>query len=414
MPNDDERTAAPSTNLLTNPYAIVLWFICCMVLAFVRQPELSVFFGFIFVLTLCAYTWGRYSLRCLEYSMKASKSGVFPDQTVDITRTLYNGKLLPLIWAELLEPCDPNGCLTPDKRFIIKDPTGDSVDPVDPAVAHRCLYTFSMMKWHQALSVTDTWTARRRGIHRISSALLRSGDGFGLCVRSKPALIDPAWTLAVYPRLVDVSVDMVLRDMWDTRSSSYGYLEDISLLKSVRDYLPQDPARRINQRLLARGQGLKINQYEVVTPSAVMFILDAHSFAGQGDALETTLSILASLLVGLCGRGVNSGLAVPASAFFPESCVIPTSSEAELARMLALLAASDSKAKLRRPVPIPAPELIGAVYYIARSAETASSTRLLAPFPQHKTKLLIYEAYSETEGILEIPARSIREFQRNA
>ena len=374
-----EEKEAVTTSLLTHPIAIALWSFGCVCSVLIGQPWLSVFFGFIFVLTSFSYIWGRLSLRNLGYAVETSKSGIFPGQMIDITRTLHNGKMLPLIWLELLEPCDANGCIMPERQDD----------------ASYCTYGISMLKWHQSQSITDTWTARRRGVFCPGNAILRSGDGFGLCVESKPAKPDHEWMLAVYPKLVEVSVDMALRNMWDTRSSAYGYLEDLNLLRSVRGYLPQDPARRINQRLLARGQGLKVNQYEVVTPNALLFILDAYSFNGRDAELETALSILASLIVGLCRRGVQTGLTVPASNYFPEASVGPSSNEAELAHMLELLAAVGSENKLSHPPLAIVPELIGTVYYIAYSGDTISSIQLLAPFPQHKTRVLNYEGIRE-------------------
>ena len=219
--------------------------------------------------------------------------------------------------------------------------------------------------------------------------------------------------VAVYPKLVGVSVDKVLQDMWDTHSTLYGYLEDVTLLRSVRGYLPSDPAKRINQRLLARGQGLMINQYEIVTPTDVLFILDTASFAGQDpEHLETTLSVLASLLVGLCRRKIQVGLAVPASTYFPEMFVPPSSNEADLFHMLELLVVAEANGlPLRGPLPVDSPGLIGQTYYIAHRLDGTTSLKLLAPFPEHKTKLLLWYP-EESAGKTGRKVSSVQSFRR--
>jgi len=372
----------------------------------------AVFAGFFFALTLCSFLWGRLALRGLGYSIAVPKSGIFPGQNITITRTVHNGKLLPLLWLELLEPCAPNGCLLPDSKLIVTNP---SIPEDRPDDIWRCQYSFSLLKWHQTLTFSDIWQAERRGIHRVGEVTIRSGDGFGLCAASNTIMLPAARYVVVYPRLTDVSIEAILNDMWDSRSRSQGRLEDITLLKSIRNYTPRDPARRINQRLLARGQGLKVNQYEQVTPSDVLFMLDVASFAGaDAEHLECVLSILASLITGLSRRGINVGLVAPRSAYFPQTYSRPSSGEGELVSMLELLsAASASDAAIDTTMEYISPELLGQTYYVALSEKAATSLQALAGFPAHKTQLLVLEAQGSVSTISQgLRARLITQFWR--
>jgi uncharacterized protein (DUF58 family) len=279
---------------------------------------------------------------------------------------------------------------------------------------YSCFYSFSLLKWHQTLTFNDEWTARRRGIHKIDLVTLRSGDGFGLNAQVKQIAPDPAGFIAVYPQLVDVSVEKILIDIWDTRSTSFGYLEDVTLIKSVKNYSPGDPAKRINHRQLARGNGLKVNVFEVVAPNSVLFVLDSASFSAHSDEdFEYTLSVTASLITGLSMRGLKVGLISPASQHFDQTCVLPSSGGADMARMLELLAAAGKNDTALSSIDnYPAPELVGQVYYITCSEEDASSLGVLSPFPAHKTQILTLlegDLMSMTHGLR---ARLLKSFRR--
>jgi uncharacterized protein (DUF58 family) len=314
-----------------------------------------------------------------------TQTGFFPGQRLNITRVVTNAKILPLLWLEILEPYDPNGCLQADTQYITKK------DNPEGKPSFFCLYTLVFVKWFQSVRFTDEWLAVRRGIHRVDNIEMRSGDSLGLCPASRRFPLEQACMIAVYPALVSVDVERVLRDIWDSFSSASGSLEDTVWIKSIRDYLPQDSARHINQRLLAAGQGLKVNQYEVVAPDGVLFIMDSASFCDAPEAaLEESLSILASLFCGLQSKGFKTGLFIPASDYFPQTYVPPSNQTAELACMLTRLAAV-------RPFDLPlnkgiilSNESPGQVYYLAYSIEMAKSLEVLDPFPMYKCQILVH------------------------
>ena len=420
MDSEKSGTVLQSSHLV-HPITILFWLVVCFSSALAGYTPLAVFSGFVFVLSLCALLWGRLSLRGVRYELTVPRSGLFPGQSVTLTRTIYNGKLLPLLWLELFEPCDPDGPAVPDSGLIVPTPDVSSYDSLEapaeepPGDRWRCLYSFSLLKWHQALTFSDAWQAQRRGIHRIREVTVRSGDGFSLSAISRTLRLGATRQIVVYPRLTDVSVDAILNDIWDSRSASRGHLEDVTLLKSVRDYTARDPARRINQRLLARGGGLKVNQYEVVTPSDVLFILDAASFRGQvGEPFELALSILGSLITGLSRRGIHVGLLAPRSVYAPQTCIEPSSNEMELLRMLELLAgvSQDNPPLKAARSDYPVPERLGQAYYVTYSESAATSLQILAHFPPHKAQLLTFLATESSADSQALRARAITEFWR--
>ena len=139
------------------------------------------------------------------------------------------------------------------------------------------------------------------------------GDGFGLTCRERALLRPGDGRFVVYPRLTAVSPELFLRNLWNAETGAHGVMEDPTVIRSTRDYLTTDSPRQINWRLLARGLPLTVNVYESILPRSVHFLLDGESFSGQDphpEALEETLSILASELVRLDQARVRCGLSL--------------------------------------------------------------------------------------------------------
>ena len=372
--------------MITHPYVLALWLIAGLVSAWKGWTTPAVFCGFIFVFFTTTRIWGLTALRRVSFKISDPVPGLFPGQRLTLTRIVRNAKALPLLWLEILEPYDPNGCLQAEERYIARrdDPEGKH--------SYFCLYTLILVKWRQTVRFTDEWLAVRRGIRSVNKVELRSGDSLGLCPASRLFLLEQACMVAVYPALVGVDVELVLRDIWDSFSSSAGSLEDTVWIKSIRDYLPQDPACRINQHLLARGQGLKVNQYEVVAPDEILFIMDTASYCGvSAAALEESLSILASLISELQARGIRVGLLAPSSDYFPQTYVTPSNQTSDLARMLRHLASVQAHdPPLNRVSTILSANAPGQVYYLVYGLQTATSLDVLDEFPPHKCQVLIY------------------------
>lgn len=114
---------------------------------------------------------------------------------------------------------------------------------------------------------------------------------------------------------MEVRPDLFLRNLWNADTGTRGVMEDVTVIRSTRDYQTSDSLRRINWRLTARGLPLSVNVYEDILPKSVHFIFDGESFSGahpRPEELEDALSILASELVRLEGAQVRCGLSLSA------------------------------------------------------------------------------------------------------
>lgn len=216
---------------------------------------------------------------------------------------------------------------------------------------------------------------------------------------------DDVRQFAVYPALTSVTVEPFLRNLWNADTGARGVMEDVTVIRSTRDYQPGDQVRHINWRLTARCQPLSVNVYEDVLPRSVHFLLDGESFGGLAphwEEMEETLSVLASVLVGLSEVQVACGLSVCRGAapamhrgigedIFPLLRMLaawkpaPPLKEGESSRILRRTAAFDRHALLEEA------GRVGRFYYIAYSSEMLEQQPVLRSLDSSCMTLLTWQ-----------------------
>ena len=269
------------------------------------------------LLGLAARWWGSRAIRGVSIQVECPRPRLFPGQQTQLIYHLENGKSLPLIWLELSQNAPEEGCLTPDDAFesyLQPAPDQEGGAPV-PALRQ----SFSFVGSWQTIQVESTWTAQRRGLYRVHRLVARSGDGFGLVQGEQPLPAGQIPAIAVYPRPVEVDLSLFLRPQWDCAAGRQGWMEDNTVLRGCREYQPGDSWKHINWRMAAREQGTPVNLYQTIQPRGLRFLLDGESFCGLSQdwrELEGALEVLASVLSGLSGAGVDCSLSLPHSRLF--------------------------------------------------------------------------------------------------
>lgn len=272
---------------------------------------------FFLLLGLAARWWGSRAIRGVSIQVECPRPRLFPGQQTQLIYHLENGKSLPLIWLELSQNAPEEGCLTPDDAFesyLQPAPDQEGGAPV-PALRQ----SFSFVGSWQTIQVESTWTAQLRGLYRVHRLVARSGDGFGLVQGEQPLPAGQIPAIAVYPRPVEVDLSLFLRPQWDCAAGCQGWMEDNTVLRGCREYQPGDSWKHINWRMAAREQGTPVNLYQTIQPRGLRFLLDGESFCGLSQdwrELEGALEVLASVLSGLSGAGVDCSLSLPHSRLF--------------------------------------------------------------------------------------------------
>lgn len=368
-----------SSNLV-NTGTILVLFAVALAANYFQFYTLSVFMLFLSVFMLFSRLWGNRSMDHVKLSIFANNSRVFPGSALEVHYIVENNKFLPLTWLELYQKAPDNHCVEPDSSFV-----KDTMEISNEVGAEIEVYKrkFTWILWHERLEWKTKYQAVCRGVYTISNVQVFSGDGFGLTAVKKRYKLAKAVTFLVYPRLIEVKTELFFRSYYEASSSSRGYMEDHTLLKSSKNYIAGDSLKKINWRMVAKTGKMISNVYEEITPKASFFILDLESFEGKTEGieiLEKMLSITASLFVRLTERDMSCGLAIPAINEGQGIYLYPGKDTAFVEQCLSHLARisyNGEKTSFDLETLFKTKKTMGQVYLLANSAETLSCPAIL-------------------------------------
>ena len=301
-----------SSYLVSLP-ALVCEAVCCVLAAFFGQKELSVILMFLVVLAGCGRLWAVATAKGIRIRVSGGTKGLFPGEKTQIQLQIENLKFLPVIWLELAFPLARNLCLIPEDPRPLEDWETSELEEEGASTQLIGERRLSFLMWYEKRQISMEWHANRRGVYSMKYWRLRTGDGFGLMQIERKLAKEDIRTFYVYPRLVGVLPDLFLRSLWNADTGTKGVMEDPTVIRSTRDYLPIDSLKHINWRLTARGLPMTVNVYEDILPKSAHFLLDGESFSGPEphlEEMEETLSILASEFVRLEQSQVQCGLSL--------------------------------------------------------------------------------------------------------
>lgn len=412
----DKPVLTHSSNLVSLP-ALAAELLGGVLAAFFGQGTLAAVLLLIFLLAGAARLWGRLALRQVKVRVTGGSRCLFPDQETTLELEVQNDKFFPLVWLELFFPLDERLCLVPERSRRPDDWEAASLRDQKANTERVGGMRLRPLLWYETTRVSCRWTAQRRGVYDADGWRLRTGDGFGLTCRERALLRPGDGRFVVYPRLTAVSPELFLRNLWNAETGAHGVMEDPTVIRSTRDYLTTDSPRQINWRLLARGLPLTVNVYESILPRSVHFLLDGESFSGPDphpEALEETLSILASELVRLDQARVRCGLSLCKGKGSPAVTLPATTSAVE--ELLCALAAydplPDKLDEAGKVVPqaarfdtgplLEAGHSVGRYYYIAYDTAALPGQTLLHHLDHTCLSLLTYQEtapYGEFETV---------------
>lgn len=380
---------------------------------------------FISLFALVARLWAYLSARGLEISVQGASDGLFPGESLEFKIKIHNSKFLPLIWLELFAPIGRDECLLPLDSREADDWEYGMLEEMRASTRIVGEKRLGSVMWYETLKTTMLWTAQKRGVYSMKNWTLRTGDGFGLAQVETPLPESEVREIYVYPRLQEVLPDLFLRNLWNSESGSRGVMEDLSVIRSTRDYMAGDSFKHINWRLAARGLPITVNVYEDILPKSAHFIIDANSFLGGTmhlDELEDTLSVIASLIVRLDGALVACGLSLPegheqsAVSLFPTGgAVVP-----ELLRALSAFVPKESeydidasaqvfkKSVFHENAILSSLKSAGRFYYVAYDSVSLRKNPLLRALGESGATVL---TYTEPEGASEFEHHCLKDLK---
>ncbi len=285
----------------------------CLISALYDRGLLSCIFLLLALLALIARLWANGAAGRVFTSLSCPRTGLYPGETLTVTVSARNEKALPVMWLNIYAPLPADLCIVCEQTRRTSE--AERTELTEAGANERLVGEMKLgsLLWYSSISHESEWTARKRGRYSLSAWRLNTGDGFGLCEVLVPFPEAEGKRIDVFPARCPVRTGPFLRNMWNSQTGRHGYTEDVTLIRSTRDYQPGDPARSINWRLSARGLPLTANVYEQLLPRGIHFLLDSESFfdrAAHPEEFEEALSILGSELSSLSEQGVSVGLSL--------------------------------------------------------------------------------------------------------
>lgn len=372
---------------------------------------------------LAGKAWTKAAGRNVSLQISVGRNSVFPGDVFPVVFTVNNEKVLPAGWVSmegyLKKPyvCQPGEELSPYLRnMTAEEKEAEKIPPNEEGEVFRLLC--SSIGGYSRSEFKTVWKACRRGLYSLREMKCYTGDSLGIAKCKVRIDSSSKRDIAVYPQLVPVNLSPFIHNIWEGEPNARGVLEDVSLIKLTRPYEEHDSQKKINWRLLARGQEMMTNQYEVIRPKKIHFLFDGESFNGRKSSeedLENTLSVLASLLLRLDDYGLASGFSFPESRRLPASN-IPAAKESvgEVLYRMAEYEMHSPEIRLEGPekkevkiYQTSAFKVDGMAEHIARATscyfvtydeDSAASSPLLAEMKNVPVKIITYSQLMKLKG----------------
>ncbi|HYN90016.1 MAG TPA: DUF58 domain-containing protein, partial [Ardenticatenaceae bacterium] len=231
--------------------------------------------------------WSRHALRRVFYQRRFSENRAFVGETVTLTLSLTNRKVLPLPWVRV------------DDEFPLRTPLIEGSLGPSSRSNMGTLVSLASLGWYERVTWRHDLFCAERGIYHFGPATLRASDIFGLFERT---VDHPRHDrLIVYPRVEPLErLGMPSKDPFGARRAPQPLFEDPVRTVGVRDYHPEDPLRRVHWKATARTQRLQARVWEPTEAQQLVVLLNVATFERHWegvlrDLMERTISVAASI-----------------------------------------------------------------------------------------------------------------------
>ena len=295
-PSKDELGRPPISDIFGEAWNTLI--VVFIVVGLITRQDGLVLLGVLqFTVTVIARVSNHYVLHRVIYQRSTNPRRAFIGETVEITLSVENRKLLPVGWIRLVDDWpeelsveesdeEEQGLFLPGHR--------------DPTLSQRVLLrnTFSL-RWYERVRIRHQVLCEKRGYYRFGPAQAISGDVFGI-YRSKCDFPRLDW-LVVYPQVLPLEeLGLPPKDPFGETKAQQRMFEDPSRTIGVRDHQPEDGFRTIHWKATARQQKLQVKVYEPTTSFTIVVFVNVATFDKywQGtipELLERCITVAASV-----------------------------------------------------------------------------------------------------------------------
>lgn len=407
------------SSLFSGIPGIAVLFSLAAAASYFQAWQAAAFFFLLLFLCGSSFLWSRRVLKQIEVSVKALSGEGYAGDRLSLEINVKNNSFFPLTWLDVLLPTGTRELVCQTLAENVRRYQLEGWREAQTGIRLR----FAWLLWQQEIRWTEELTALRRGVAVLEGASLQAGDGLGLSARERWYAFSVPAGLTVYPGIVPVRPQPFLKVFQEAAARNRGQTEDMTILKSSRPYMPGDPVKRINWRLLAGSGQMEVNVYETVMPGCMTFLLDLSSFRRtaerkeeQGLAcldlfllerdLERMISLVASCMRTVAGYQIPATLIIPAYGDREAVLCIPDGEEPEMLLKQAMEALAKVDYRAEEPH-FPYEEFwqaghkLGNVHICTRTDEASGLDGLAEGLGRSRARYLVLERQARAAGEFE-------------
>ncbi len=334
LAGDSDRNGRRDDFTLFNDAWIALALLCVLIGVLAKQVGLSLLGMLLITVLPAARLWNHLSLRRVLYARRLDPRRAFAGETVDLTLTVENRKLLPLGW------------LIVEDEWPEDLPLVEKMQDLHPLMPGRMTLKNSLsLRWYERVRLHYKVHCQQRGFFRLGPARMTGGDIFGIF--KQQYLFPHLDWLIVYPRVLPVEqLGLPPKNPFGETRSRERIFEDPSRTVGVRDHTSSDGFRHIHWKATARRQDLQVKVYEPTSSFTLMVFLNVATLERYWmgtipDLLERCISVAASVSSYAVDQKWVTGLIANGSVPHSDQPikVLPGRNPQQLTRILEALAA---------------------------------------------------------------------------
>lgn len=261
---------------------------------------MSLFFWAVGVIALIlgyAGLWHRLNRGKVHLQLEVDRDGYDAGEVYEITSLLENRSWLPIPWIEVTISLPPGLAVWQHEEWS------------DKLLDHTYLLPRQRVYRHHRIR------AMARGMHRVTQARVRFGEGLG--IKEVDEALELFVSVLVRPQPATDDAGLVqqlhMEELLGEQSITRWYMEDPSRLAGVRPYREGDVFRNIHWAATARQGNLMVKQMESTTEAHVYFFVNVQCFnpywmGSNRDVIEYQCQLAALLLQRVEELGYMYGL----------------------------------------------------------------------------------------------------------
>lgn len=251
---------------------------------------------------LLAVVYGRWALKGVSYTRFFSKEAVFEGQSLEMVEVISNEKPLPLPWLRL------ESSIAAGINFGRQA----NLDVYKGDLYQNHISLFFLRPYRQITRRHEV-VCSRRGLYRLESATLTTGDPLGMVTKVKKFELN--LELLVYPRIRTVPELPLPNHSWLGELAVRRWIvEDPFLTAGTREYRPGDPLRSVNWKATARTGTVQVHRRDYTADHRLLLCLNVESSETMWrnildvDRIELGISFAASVAAYALKNGLETGL----------------------------------------------------------------------------------------------------------